>query len=106
MQDDLDSEFEEVHELLEEDSEGENDRTRRSPDASSNRRNNRGRGRGNKGRNRGRNGNSQNVGNLNNDFSASMGMYSFNLSPSHSQKDIRSHNPQNFNQIKLVIVYL
>ena len=50
MQDDLDSEFEEVHELLEEDSEGENDRTRRSPDASSNRRNNRGRGRGNKGR--------------------------------------------------------
>merc|ERR1712037_290877 len=39
---------------------------------SSNRRNNRGRGRGNKGRNRGRNGNSQNVGNLNNDFSASM----------------------------------
>jgi len=68
-QDDLDSEFEEVHELLEEDHE---DRTKRSPDASSNRRNNRGRGRGNKGRNRGRNGNSQNVGNLNNDFSASM----------------------------------
>ena len=74
MQDDLDSEFEEVHELLEEDHE---DRRKRSPDASSNRRNNRGRGRGNKGRNRGRNGNSQNVGNLNNDFSASMGMYFF-----------------------------
>ena len=74
MQDDLDSEFEEVYELLEEDHE---DRTKRSPDASSNRRNNRGRGRGNKGRNRGRNGNSQNVGNLNNDFSASMGMYFF-----------------------------
>ena len=81
MQDDLDSEFEEVHELLEEDSEGENDRTRRSPDASSNRRNNRGRGRGNKGRNRGRNGNSQNVGNLNNDFSASMGMYFLTFLP-------------------------
>jgi hypothetical protein len=32
------------------------------------------RGRGNKERNRGRNGNSQNVGNLNNDFSASTGM--------------------------------
>ena len=47
MQDDLDSEFEEVHELLEEDHE---DRRKRSPDASSNRRNNRGRGRGNKGR--------------------------------------------------------
>ena len=94
MQDDLDSEFEEVHELLEEDSEGENDRTRRSPDASSNRRNNRGRGRGNKGRNRGRNGNSQNVGNLNNDFSASMGMYFLTFK---KKKNMRNHYPQNFN---------